>query len=144
MKYETDCECGRVVTVKATDAGATVACRCGRKLDVPSLSQLRQIAPPRPQGPPPADYSHLRIPGFIVAIVGILLALFLGFAGEGRSPLVSLFCYAIQIVGVTLICISKRYPVWLCLILSPLGCCGLILSLFLPERLPPAPPTEKD
>lgn len=64
----------------------------------------------------------------------------------GHSPIILSVSGMMQIVGVALVCVSKRYPVWLCLILPLFGCCGLVLSLFLPERLPPTdpPPDQRD
>ena len=37
------CECGGSVIAHAADAGSTVACRCGRAVPVPKLSQLRTM-----------------------------------------------------------------------------------------------------
>jgi hypothetical protein len=44
MEYQVDCECGDYVTVEETDAGTTAQCRCGRAIQVPSLSELRRSA----------------------------------------------------------------------------------------------------
>lgn len=44
MSYHIDCECGRTITVRASDAGAEKKCLCGRTNRVPKLSELRQIA----------------------------------------------------------------------------------------------------
>ena len=44
MNYIAPCECGRNVTVGATQAGSTVLCECGCSLTVPSLSELRASA----------------------------------------------------------------------------------------------------
>lgn len=46
MKKETDlyieCECGRELPVKKTDAGGSVVCECGKRNVVPTLSRLRK------------------------------------------------------------------------------------------------------
>ena len=44
MSYSLPCECGAVISVTAQQAGSSAACRCGREVPVPSLSQLRKIA----------------------------------------------------------------------------------------------------
>lgn len=42
MGYWIDCACGNRVEVTATQAGMKVPCACGKELDVPKLSVLRQ------------------------------------------------------------------------------------------------------
>lgn len=44
MKYEVCCECGKTHGVSAADAGATLTCVCGRRVNVPSLHELRTSA----------------------------------------------------------------------------------------------------
>ena len=44
MGYSVTCGCGATHDVTATQAGATLTCRCGRFLDVPGLSTLRKSA----------------------------------------------------------------------------------------------------
>jgi hypothetical protein len=39
--YPVGCECGATIHVPGTSAGATFACKCGRKLEVPTLAQLK-------------------------------------------------------------------------------------------------------
>ena len=39
--FSVTCDCGAVIPVTASLAGATIACRCGRQVPVPRLSQLR-------------------------------------------------------------------------------------------------------
>jgi hypothetical protein len=39
--FSVPCECGASLSISATDAGATISCRCGRQVQVPRLSQLR-------------------------------------------------------------------------------------------------------
>lgn len=41
MKYEVRCECGKVHSVSGADAGASLSCACGRRVEVPPLHQLR-------------------------------------------------------------------------------------------------------
>src|SRR5947207_9039133 len=41
VEYSIDCECGATNPVSASQAGGSLACRCGRVLRVPRLSQLR-------------------------------------------------------------------------------------------------------
>jgi hypothetical protein len=144
MTYETDCECGAVVVVKATDAGLRVPCRCGRQVEVPPLSKLRALdLPARRPLPPPAEYGHLRIPGVIVVIAANVVAffapLFLHDDPLGAAVFL-LVCGLAQMVGIVLVGVSKRFPAWLCAILAPFGCVGLLVAMLLPERLPPTDP----
>ncbi|MDB5313091.1 MAG: hypothetical protein JWO38_7293 [Gemmataceae bacterium] len=44
MSYQVTCECGKSHAVTPADAGATLACGCGRTVEVPPLHQLRQAA----------------------------------------------------------------------------------------------------
>lgn len=44
MQYELDCECGDYVTVEEMAAGTTALCRCGRRIIIPSLRELRRRA----------------------------------------------------------------------------------------------------
>src|SRR5262245_55140066 len=44
MKYEVRCECGKVHKVSGSDAGTSVPCECGRKVEVPPLHTLRAAA----------------------------------------------------------------------------------------------------
>lgn len=44
MKYRVDCGCGKEIAVGAGQAGSTVACACGRTVEVPSLRELRVAA----------------------------------------------------------------------------------------------------
>lgn len=44
MTYHVPCECGKHLQVDAVQAGATVRCRCGRDVAVPSLSELRRLS----------------------------------------------------------------------------------------------------
>ena len=44
MEYRIDCPCGHYQMVRETAAGATLACACGKTLQVPKLSELRKIA----------------------------------------------------------------------------------------------------
>ena len=41
MEYSVTCSCRNIIPVTATQAGTEVACRCGRTVMVPRLSQLR-------------------------------------------------------------------------------------------------------
>jgi hypothetical protein len=40
MAYTITCECGRPLTVQASEAGSQKACSCGRQVSVPSLGKL--------------------------------------------------------------------------------------------------------
>lgn len=42
-KYLLSCSCGRQTKVDSTQAGLTLTCRCGAKLDVPTLRDLEQL-----------------------------------------------------------------------------------------------------
>lgn len=48
--YKVACECGARIPVSAVQAGSSVACSCGRDVNVPTLSSLRKSAgqPPIP------------------------------------------------------------------------------------------------
>ena len=41
--YLINCECGNTLPVEVGQAGGQITCRCGAKLDVPPLRQLRQL-----------------------------------------------------------------------------------------------------
>lgn len=41
-EFAVTCECGASLSALATQAGSTVACRCGRQVKVPRLSELRE------------------------------------------------------------------------------------------------------
>ena len=148
MTYETDCPCGKVLTVQAADAGGTVRCACGRELDVPALSKLRRLdPPPPPPAPPAADYAHLRVPGVIVAVTGVAMGI-LGWCLVGREGglvgiMASGLLYTAQVVGVALVCVSKRFPVFMCLLFPPFAVLGLVPAMLIPERLPPVPPPAR-
>lgn len=43
-QYSVQCDCGASHPVSAMQAGATIACSCGRSVDVPMLSSLRRSA----------------------------------------------------------------------------------------------------
>jgi hypothetical protein len=44
MKYEVRCECGKAHAVSGADAGATLNCACGQRVEVPPFHQLRSQA----------------------------------------------------------------------------------------------------
>ena len=44
MQYRLDCECGDGVTAEERAAGTTALCRCGRRIVIPSLRELRRRA----------------------------------------------------------------------------------------------------
>jgi len=44
MAYSVSCKCGECHSVSATQAGVTIACRCGNSVVVPRLSDLRRSA----------------------------------------------------------------------------------------------------
>lgn len=44
MSYAISCECGRQLTVQATDAGTHLPCSCGRQVKVPTLGRLARAA----------------------------------------------------------------------------------------------------
>jgi hypothetical protein len=62
MEFRVSCDCGKPHTVTAGDAGAKVACPCGRTVSVPSLSELR-----RGQGLAPYDAPLLEIERMLAA-----------------------------------------------------------------------------
>ncbi len=45
IEYHLPCACGRTTTVTEGAAGAAIACACGRTINVPSLDELRRLAP---------------------------------------------------------------------------------------------------
>lgn len=147
MTYETDCTCGKVLEVHAADAGATLRCACGRDVDVPPLSRLRRLdPPPRRPAPPPVDLAFLRVPGVITTLAGVGFGCVSGIALAGVDSdtnvlraFISLAVLTAQIVGVALVCVSKRFPIFLCILLPPLACIGLVVAMLIPERLPPEP-----
>jgi hypothetical protein len=42
MRFRLCCACGREVLATRGDAGASLACKCGRTVEVPSLNELQQ------------------------------------------------------------------------------------------------------
>jgi len=38
------CHCGRTIVARAKDAGGSITCKCGNAIQVPRLSELRQLA----------------------------------------------------------------------------------------------------
>jgi hypothetical protein len=44
MSFSIDCDCGRQISVQASQAGTTIPCDCGATLRVPRLSRLRELA----------------------------------------------------------------------------------------------------
>ena len=44
MPYTISCQCGRQLTVQATEAGSQKSCGCGRQVSVPSLGKLARAA----------------------------------------------------------------------------------------------------
>lgn len=44
MRFSLTCRCGADIAVSAASCGADVACRCGNRIVVPSLSELRRSA----------------------------------------------------------------------------------------------------
>jgi len=151
MQYETDCSCGKVVVVQAADAGGTLRCACGREVEVPALSRLRRLdPPPPPSAPPPVDYAFLRVPGVITTLGGMALSFVVGVMLAGATgeetavrPLAGMVSAVAQIVGTVLVCVSKRFPIFLCILLPPFGCFGMVVATLIPERLPPVPPPPR-
>ena len=47
MKYLLPCSCGKTVTVDVGQAGQSLRCECGRKLEVPTMRAIRQLEPLR-------------------------------------------------------------------------------------------------
>ena len=44
-QYLLPCECGNTTPIDTSQAGSSVVCACGRKLEVPSLRAIRELAP---------------------------------------------------------------------------------------------------
>ena len=44
-KYLLPCDCGKSVSIGASQAGQTVSCMCGQALDVPAMREIRQLEP---------------------------------------------------------------------------------------------------
>ena len=53
MDFHVNCQCGNRITVSEGAAGATIACRCGRAVSIPSLKELRLRAGIAPHNPSP-------------------------------------------------------------------------------------------
>ena len=45
QEYLLPCDCGAKITVTASQAGDQLVCECGKDLDVPSFTELRQLEP---------------------------------------------------------------------------------------------------
>ena len=50
MPYKLPCSCGSFVPVETNQAGRPVQCQCGNSLQVPSLSQIKNLEPFSEQG----------------------------------------------------------------------------------------------
>ena len=50
MPYKLPCSCGSFVPVETNQAGRSVQCQCGNSLQVPSLSQIKNLEPFSEQG----------------------------------------------------------------------------------------------
>jgi len=70
---------------------------------------------------------------------GLYLGMWEGANSPALRSVPALLSAATQIVGVALVCVSKRLPVVACVILPAFGVCGLIAAMLVPERLPPVP-----
>jgi hypothetical protein len=79
MQVRLRCECGREILVTTGDAGASLACACGRTVEVPSLEEFRKlpaVAPPADEEPPGSLFGAvLVVGGALLCCVGLGLLL---------------------------------------------------------------------
>lgn len=85
MQYLLPCACGRTIPVDLGQAGQTLTCECGHKLEVPTLRGIKALPPAETKGgkanpsvnPAPA-WSPLQgglfSAGILIAIIGIAIA----------------------------------------------------------------------
>lgn len=82
QKYLLDCECGRKLVVETSQAGESIVCPCGARLEVPSMQAIRRLEPVR------SDSSRGRtaewgwrqatiLLGTLIAVVSVASALYL-------------------------------------------------------------------
>ena len=76
-QYQLPCECGQFVLIVPTQAGESVVCECGRKLQVPALRAIRQLACVQDSAPSPAPPRWTYAQGLVFAcgVLVILLSL---------------------------------------------------------------------
>lgn len=78
-KYYLPCSCGNKIAIQVSQSGQTVDCACGRRLDVPTLLQIRSLEPVEDDGPdtPRSRWGvrqALFLLGGIIALFGAALA----------------------------------------------------------------------
>jgi hypothetical protein len=122
MQMRITCNCGRVLEVDTSVAGASIACpACGRRLEVPVI-QPQQVAPAPPPvvGPPPAPYvpapqrgKGLGIAALVVGLVSVVpccsgfgAVLALVAIGLGIAAILRRSSRGMGIAGVVLGCVS--------------------------------------
>lgn len=83
MKYQLTCTCGRAIPVEVSQAGQTVQCSCGAKLEVPTMRLIRNLpvadsvvpaAKPRGTRPWPIGLSLVFALGMLALVGGLGVA----------------------------------------------------------------------
>ncbi|MFV1965704.1 MAG: hypothetical protein ACC628_09805 [Pirellulaceae bacterium] len=78
MKYLLPCDCGKSVRIEVSQAGQTVACACGKSLDIPAMRAIRELVPDEPIEVPSAGRRWSAAHGAGFAIGSLLLVSGLG------------------------------------------------------------------
>ena len=79
-KYLLPCSCGRKIAIQVVQSGQTVECECGRRLDVPTMLQIRSLEPVEEEASPRAHRSWgarqglVLLGGLIVVAAGCVAA----------------------------------------------------------------------
>lgn len=75
-RYALPCSCGASVPVEMRQAGETIACHCGKALDVPKLRDLRRLEPVVESRPvrTRAKWSVLQGSLFVVGLCALVLS----------------------------------------------------------------------
>jgi hypothetical protein len=79
MKYLLPCSCGQNIAIEVSQAGQSVACSCGKQVDVPALRMIRQLKPAV------EDSARARRSGNWSTLQGMVFALGLATAVAGLS-----------------------------------------------------------
>jgi hypothetical protein len=78
MKYLLPCDCGKSIGIELSQAGQTVACSCGKKLDVPAMRAIRMLEPDEQIEAAPTKREWSAAHGAVFAVGSLLLVFGLG------------------------------------------------------------------
>ena len=109
--YKLPCSCGLFVPVEKNQAGREVKCSCGESLQVPSMSQIKNLEPlseKEKQVTKPLaatslkvnDHSLLYVKSFVLSLITalVILATYFGFDILRGQGLVSIYVLAVDVI----------------------------------------------